>query len=68
MVSQLKRIDLSPFPRLKQKKKKDDDFYHGRPTTALTPKSEFHLDYDFEKYNVRNLSDVFGKPGWEVKI
>jgi hypothetical protein len=63
----IRGVDLSPLPRLRQKVKQRSDFYHARPKTAPKPKSEFHLDYDFEKYDVQNLSDVFGKPGWEVK-
>jgi hypothetical protein len=67
MESQIRQIDLSPFPRLRQKVKQPDGFYHRRPSTAPKPTSEFYLDYDFEKYDVHNLSDVFGKPSWVVK-
>jgi hypothetical protein len=31
------------------------------------PQNEFDLEYDFEKYRVHGLSDVFGKTAWEVK-
>jgi hypothetical protein len=67
MESQIRQTDLSPFPRLRQEVKQDDSSYHGRPATAPKPKSEFLLDYDFEKFDVYTLSDVFGRPGWEVK-
>ena len=30
------------------------------------PKADFSLDYDFHKYDVQHLCDVFGRPGWEV--
>lgn len=66
---QIRYIDHSPFPRLK-KTLKDfqlESFYKSRPKGTSKPKSEFHLEYDFEKYDVNNLSDVFGKPNWEVK-
>lgn len=63
----IKEIDLSPKPRLRKKLKNGGDFYRGRPKTAPKPKSEFHLDYDFHKHDVQNLSRVFGKPGWEVQ-
>ena len=63
----VREIDLSPLPRLRQKVKQGGGFYHGRPKTAPKPKSEFHLDYDFDKHDVHWLSDVFGKPGWEVQ-
>jgi hypothetical protein len=52
MESQIRQIDLSPFPRLRQKVKQPDGFYHGRPSTAPKPTSEFYLDYNFEKYDV----------------
>jgi hypothetical protein len=69
MEKSIRAINLSPFPRLKKKLKEGrrNSFYHGRPEGMPKPKQEFYLDYDFEKYNVENLSDVFGKPGWEVK-
>ena len=28
---------------------------------------EFHLDYDFNKYQVTGLANAFGRPGWEVE-
>jgi hypothetical protein len=67
MEKLIRDIDLSPLPRLRQKVKQGGGFYDGRAKTAPKPKSEFHLDYDFDKYEVHSLSDVFGKAGWEVK-
>ncbi|MBI4620341.1 MAG: NACHT domain-containing protein [Desulfobacterales bacterium] len=66
---QIRTINLSPFPRLRKKLKKGshNSFYQGRPKDVLEPKTEFHLDYDFDKYDVHGLSDVFGRPGWEVR-
>jgi NACHT domain len=66
-VTRLREVDLSPYPRLKQKTKKGDDFYQGRPSSAKKPKFEFDLDYDFHKNDVDSLSSVFGKPLWEVE-
>lgn len=63
----LRSINESPFPRLKKKLKTGDDFYQGRPTTAPRPKFKFHLDYYFHKHDVQSLSEVFGKPGWELE-
>jgi len=65
----IRAIDRSPFPRLKKKLKEGGygSFYRGRPEDVPKPQSEFYLDYDFEKYDVHRLSDVFGRPGWEVK-
>ena len=65
----IRSIDISPFPLLRKKLKEGGygSFYHGRPKEQPKPKSDFHLDYDFDKYDVHSLSDVFGKPGWEVR-
>jgi hypothetical protein len=58
--------DRSPHPRLRQKLKTSNDFYAGRPATAPKPKADFTLDYEFHKYDVQHLCDVFGRPDWEV--
>lgn len=62
-------INISKIPRLNEKLKKGQSgFYEGRPKGAPPkPEPNFHLDYDFEKYDVQHLSDIFGKPHWEVK-
>jgi hypothetical protein len=62
----LENVDQSPHPRLREKLRDGDDFYRGRPSKAPEPESEFHLDYDFHKYDVQGLAAVFGKCGWEV--
>jgi hypothetical protein len=69
MEKRIRAIDLSTFPRLRKKLKEGGygSFYQGRPKDVSKPKTEFHLDYDFDKHDVHNLSDVFGKPGWEVR-
>ncbi|MBI3429427.1 MAG: transcriptional regulator, partial [Actinobacteria bacterium] len=68
-IERIRAIDLSPFPRLRKKLKEvgHGSFYQGRPKNVPEPKTKFHLDYDFDKYAVHGLSDVFGKPGWEVR-
>ena len=62
----VRNIDRSPKPRLRKKLKNGNDFYRGRPETAPKPKPDFSFDYDFHKHDVQHLSDVFGRPGWEV--
>jgi hypothetical protein len=62
----IRNIDRSLKPRLREKLRNGGDFYRARPASAPKPKSDFSLDYDFHKYDVQNLSDVFGRPGWEV--
>lgn len=43
------------------------DFYRGRPEGAPESKHKFSFDYDFEKYELCGLADVFGQPGWSIK-
>ena len=41
--------------------------YVERPESSPRPEDAFHLDYDFEKYQLERLCRVFACPGWEVK-
>lgn len=63
----LRSADDSPHPRLRQKIRTNGNFYQGRPKSTPKPSFEFHLDYDFHKQDLDNLSHVFGKPCWEVE-
>jgi hypothetical protein len=63
----IRDVNVSPFPRLKKKPNEGHDFYKDRPKGAPQPGAEFYLDYDFDKYDVHHLSDVFGRPGWDVR-
>ena len=58
--------DDSPHPRLKKKVRPYDNFYSERPNGDSEPPFQFHLDYDFKKYKVDRLSQIFGKNCWEV--
>ena len=62
----LRNVALSSFPRLKKKLRTNGGFYSGRQKSELGPSSEFHLDYEFHKYDVNNLSRVFGQQCWKV--
>ena len=42
------------------------DFHQNRPEDKPRSEDEFHLDYDFEKYQATRLSDTFGSPRWEL--
>lgn len=68
-VQSLRVIDQSPFPPVEEnlKDRRHDEFYRGRPKGTPKPKHRFSLDYDFDKYDVHGLSNVFGQPGWKVK-
>lgn len=67
-VNKMQGINVSPFPRLKGKMG-PTGFSSGdpQPMPAARSKSEFHLDYDFEKYEVDSLCRVFGRPRSEIE-
>jgi len=62
----VRHVDRSPLPRLKKRLKDGSDFYRERPATMPKTKKALGLDYDFDKYDVQWLSDVFGRPRWEI--
>lgn len=43
------------------------EFYQSRPDDHPRPSDEFHLDYDFNKYQTNRLSETFGCAGWEIE-
>lgn len=63
----LSAVNESPYPRLKERTRefRGGGLYETRPDSAPEP-IKFSLDYDFNKYDVQYLSDVFGKYGWEM--
>ena len=63
----LKGVNKSPFPIKKTKEFEKYSFYQARPDSIPEPVREFHLDYDFDKYKVTKLSNLFGRSGWETK-
>ena len=65
-LTYISTADDSPHPRLKKKVRPYDNFYSGRPKDVPEPPFQFHLDYDFKKQKVDNLSRIFGKSCWEI--
>lgn len=63
----LKKVNESPFRKKKTRAYERDSFYQGRPDSMPKPEFEFHLEYDFDKYNVTKVGSMFGKPHWEAK-
>jgi len=59
--------DRSPYERLKKKVRSGGGFYTGRPGSAPSPQARLSFDYDFNKYDVDNLGQVFGQPCWRVE-
>ena len=62
----LRNADFSPHSRLKENASDRRDFYQGRPASVPKPEFEFHLEYDFQKYEVDGLGRIFGISYWEV--
>jgi hypothetical protein len=63
----LKHVATSPFRPIKEKRSYDNSFYGSRPDTMPKRKDEFHLEYDFEKYEVSQLSETFRQSRWQLK-
>jgi hypothetical protein len=63
----LKKVNESLYPKKQTKEYSPDSFYQERPTSIPEPVPEFHLDYDFDKYAVTSVSDMFDRSRWETK-
>ncbi|WP_431260168.1 hypothetical protein ACQ86G_08460 [Roseateles chitinivorans] len=66
MSQRLDGANLSPFPHAPQTRV-GELMYAPRPKGTERPSSDFHLDYDFRRYQAERLCRVFGCPGWEVE-
>lgn len=62
----LARVSMSPFRLIKEKRLADNSFYGRRPDNLPERKDEFHLEYDFDKYEVSRLSETFRHSRWKV--
>ncbi len=66
LARRLDAANRSPFPHAPR-----TDYYEmryiQRPADKPRPADVFHLDYDFNKYQVERLCRVFGCAGWEVE-
>lgn len=67
VVKELQTVDFSPHQRLQEKIRVGGGFYQARPASVPEPEFDFDLDYEFHKNDVDSLSQIFGKPCWEVK-
>lgn len=63
----LETINESQLPSLNTSRSSYSNFYKGRPETMPEPDFRFHLDYDFNKYEVHSLASAFAVTGWEVQ-
>jgi len=65
-VQKLQRVNRSSLAARKEKDYYGSDPYAPRPEGIAKPKPEFHLDYDFSKDDVAQLSSLFRRPHWET--
>lgn len=66
LISKLGPANQSPFPPAPRTGYREFR-YAPRPDASPRPEDVFHLDYDFNKYQVERLCHVFACPGWEVE-
>lgn len=66
MLKIVRNADKSPHPHSRKKNRDGGGFYQGRPKSVPEPSFLFHLEYDFNKYDVDSLGRVFGKGCWEI--
>lgn len=65
-VKAIGEVDRSPHQRMAKESGYRENFYADRPNSVPVPLFEFHLNYDFHKYDVDHLARVFGQPCWKV--
>jgi hypothetical protein len=66
LIAKLDAANQSPFPATPRADYRELR-YAPRPDASPQPEDGFHLDYDFNKYQVERLCRVFACPGWEVE-
>ncbi|MEG8119620.1 hypothetical protein G3N74_20840, partial [Xanthomonas hortorum pv. gardneri] len=66
LIAKLGRANRSPFPSAPRADHREFR-YAPRPDASPRAEDDFHLDYDFNKYQVERLCRVFACPGWEVE-
>ncbi|MBV8470922.1 MAG: hypothetical protein JOY60_13810 [Burkholderiaceae bacterium] len=66
LIAKLGPANQSPFPSTPRTHYREFR-YAARPDASPRPEDGFHLDYDFNKYQVERLCHVFACPGWEVE-
>lgn len=66
LIAKLAPANQSPYPYAPRTDYREFR-YAPRPDASPRPEDGFHLDYDFNKYQVERLCHVFACPGWEVE-
>jgi hypothetical protein len=62
----LDEIHVSTFPPSKMPAKDSPDFHWNRPKDVPEPQPPFRFDYEFDKYDLASIANIFGLPKWEV--
>lgn len=65
-LAKLKRVNQSAQSLVQTPRYRGGSFYKGRPEEIAEPHTPLHLDYDFGKYDVSKLGDLFGKEYWQT--
>lgn len=65
LATRLEVVNASPFP-IEEGKAQHTHRYAKRPDDKPEPPSDFHLEYDFNKYEVAEVAAVFDRPDWEI--
>ncbi|WOI54412.1 hypothetical protein [Parvularcula sp. LCG005] len=66
LLGAISAVNVSPYDH-NPKTSYDEFRYIERPISSPQSDNAFHLDYDFEKYQLEWLCRVFAQPGWTVK-
>ncbi len=66
---QLRTVNDSPFPHRINRGRRYDraDFYKRHSDDGSNPDDRFFVDWDFDKYDVHDLANVFAQQGWAVR-
>lgn len=66
LIKALVDLNQSQHSLRTSKKYHGSSYYQSRPKDMLKPEKELYLDYDFDKYDVSNLSDLFDTSRWNT--
>ncbi len=64
-VELLKNINVSSKPIIEESSRRTNS-YVGRPKDSTEPPHKFYFEYDFRKYNLDSLGDVFNIDCWKM--
>lgn len=65
-IESLMLVGFSNLAPIMRTKGFGNSFYQQRPANLPEPKSDFYLDYDFNKFEVCSVANAFDKTHWEV--